>query len=207
MSTATLAGRSAQPRAFAPAACAAPPRASSPGASSRICTRSIPPSWKQLQHAAQAFAAFWRRCVLPQARSSRAARSVSLPLRGATIASMRAQLGKAQLRFCLRAIVNALLAFGVTHMLAIPLNGQWAVPTAVAVIQMSIGGSLKAAAEYIIGTIGGALYATAGGRAGPALDRALLRVRARARDRAARLCGGDPAEPARRAGDRRAGAR
>ena len=73
---------------------------------------------------------------------------------------MRAQLGKAQLRFCLRAIANALLAFGVTHMLAIPLNGQWAVPTAVAVIQMSIGGSLKAAAEYIIGTIGGALYAT-----------------------------------------------
>jgi uncharacterized membrane protein YccC len=70
---------------------------------------------------------------------------------------VNAQLGNAQLRFCLRATANALLAFGVTHMLAIPLEGQWAVPTAVAVIQMSIGGSLKAAADYIIGTVGGAL--------------------------------------------------
>lgn len=57
-------------------------------------------------------------------------------------------------------MVNALLAFCVTQMLAIPLNGQWVVPTAVAVIQLSIGGSLRAAAEYIVGTIGGALYAT-----------------------------------------------
>ena len=74
---------------------------------------------------------------------------------------MSAQLGKAQLRFCVRATVNALLAFGVTRMLAVPLHDQWAVLTAVAVIQMSIGGSLRAAAEYIIGTTVGALYATA----------------------------------------------
>jgi uncharacterized membrane protein YccC len=72
-----------------------------------------------------------------------------------------ALLGKAQLRFCLRATVNVLLAFGVTRMLAVPLHDQWAVLTAVAVIQMSIGGSLRAAAEYIIGTTVGALYATA----------------------------------------------
>jgi uncharacterized membrane protein YccC len=65
------------------------------------------------------------------------------------------------LRFCLRATVNALLAFGLVHVLAVPLHGLWTVPTAVVVIQMSIGGSLKATADYIIGTIVGALYASA----------------------------------------------
>ena len=119
-----------------------------------------PAELEQLQHAAQVFAAFSRSsCLAAREIVARCAQHLSAAARG-TIASMRAQLGEAQLRFCLRAIANALLAFGVTHMLAIPLNGQWAVPTAVAVIQMSIGGSLKAAAEYIIGTIGGALYAT-----------------------------------------------
>ena len=113
-----------------------------------------------VQHLAQQFAAFWRRsCLRAREVGTRCARRLSATARPA-IAFARAQLGRAQLRFCVRAIVNALLAFGVTHMLAIPLHGQWAVPTAVAVIQMSIGGSLKAAAEYIIGTIGGALYAT-----------------------------------------------
>ena len=120
-----------------------------------------PADMEVVQHLAQQFAAFWRRSSL-RAREvcTRCARRLSATARPA-IAFARAQLGRAQLRFCVRAIVNALLAFGVTHMLAIPLHGQWAVPTAVAVIQMSIGGSLKAAAEYIIGTIGGALYATA----------------------------------------------
>ena len=120
-----------------------------------------PAELEALQHAAQEFAAFWRRsCLRAREAGACCARHLSATARPA-IAFARAQLGRAQLRFCVRAIVNALLAFGVTHMLAIPLHGQWAVPTAVAVIQMSIGGSLKAAAEYIIGTIGGALYATA----------------------------------------------
>jgi uncharacterized membrane protein YccC len=119
-----------------------------------------PAELEALQQAAQAFGAFARRWY-PARRDivARCARPLAAAVRG-TIAFTRAELGKARLRFCLRAMANALLAFGVTHMLAIPLNGQWAVPTAVAVIQMSIGGSLKAAAEYIIGTIGGALYAT-----------------------------------------------
>jgi len=65
------------------------------------------------------------------------------------------------LRFCLRATVNALLAFALAHVLDVPLHGVWAVPTAVMVIQMSIGGSLKAATNYFIGTIGGAAYASA----------------------------------------------
>jgi uncharacterized membrane protein YccC len=63
-----------------------------------------------------------------------------------------------QLRFCLRATVNALLAFGLAHVLAVPLHGMWAVLAAVMVIQVSVGGSLKAAADYIIGTAGGAVY-------------------------------------------------
>ena len=70
-------------------------------------------------------------------------------------------LRKPRLRFCLRATVNALLAFGLAHLLAVPWHGLRAVLTAVMIIQMSIGGSLKAAGEYIIGTIAGALYAGA----------------------------------------------
>ncbi len=66
-----------------------------------------------------------------------------------------------QLRFCLRATVNALLAFGLAHVLAVPMHGMWAVLAAVMVIQVSVGGSLKAAADYTIGTAGGAAYAGA----------------------------------------------
>ena len=119
-----------------------------------------PAEVEALQHAAQEFAAFWRRCCL-HAREirTRCAHRMRVTARPAIVFAS-AKLGKAQLRFCLRATVNALLAFGVTHMLAVPLHGQWAVLTAVAVIQMSIGGSLKAAVEYIIGTVGGVLYAT-----------------------------------------------
>ena len=120
-----------------------------------------PAELEALQHAARAFAALRRGACLRAGRTgARWARHLQAAALAA-IASLRAQLRKAPLRFCVRATVNALLAFGITHMLAIPLNGQWAIPTAVAVIQMSIGGSLKAAAEYIAGTLGGALYATA----------------------------------------------
>jgi len=77
------------------------------------------------------------------------------------VISLNNPLDKPRLRFCLRATVNALLAFGLAHAGAVPLHGLWAVPTAVVVIQMSVGGSLKAAREYVIGTIGGAAYATA----------------------------------------------
>jgi uncharacterized membrane protein YccC len=120
-----------------------------------------PADLEALQQAAQDFAAFWR--GIWQRAPEIGARCVDLPLSAARPAGAfaAAQLGKAPLRFCLRAIVGALLALGVAHGLGVPLHGQWAVPTAVAVIQMSIGGSLKAAAEYIMGTIGGALYASA----------------------------------------------
>jgi uncharacterized membrane protein YccC len=40
------------------------------------------------------------------------------------------------------------------------LHGLWAVLTAVVVTQISVGGSLRATAEYVIGTLGGAAYAS-----------------------------------------------
>jgi uncharacterized membrane protein YccC len=67
---------------------------------------------------------------------------------------------RAQLRFCLRMTAAALLAFALTQLFAIPLHGLWAVLTAVVVTQISVGGSLRATAEYVIGTIGGAAYAS-----------------------------------------------
>jgi uncharacterized membrane protein YccC len=70
-------------------------------------------------------------------------------------------LDKPRLRFCLRATVNAVLAFALAHVLAVPLHGLWAVLTAVIVVQISLGGSLKAARDHVIGTICGGAYATA----------------------------------------------
>jgi uncharacterized membrane protein YccC len=66
---------------------------------------------------------------------------------------------RAKLRFCLRTTVAGLLAFAIAQLTSIPLNGLWVVLTAVVVSQMSIGGSLRATLEYIIGTVGGAIYA------------------------------------------------
>jgi uncharacterized membrane protein YccC len=75
-------------------------------------------------------------------------------------ATTQAKAYRAQLRFCLRMTVAALLAFALTQLLAIPLHGLWAVLTAVVVTQVSVGGSLRATAEYVVGTIGGAAYAS-----------------------------------------------
>jgi uncharacterized membrane protein YccC len=68
---------------------------------------------------------------------------------------------RSQLRFCLRTTVAALLAFALAQVLNIPLHGLWAVLTAVVVTQVSVGGSLHATTEYVLGTIGGAIYAGA----------------------------------------------
>src|SRR5262245_24624193 len=72
-----------------------------------------------------------------------------------------ALLDRSRLRFCLRMIVAAVLAFAAAHALAVPLHGVWAVLTAVVVTQLSVGGSLRATAEYVVGTCGGAIYAGA----------------------------------------------
>jgi uncharacterized membrane protein YccC len=83
--------------------------------------------------------------------------SASVP----SVTNLKSPFSKPRLRFCLRATISALLAFGLAQLFAIPLQGLWAVLTAVVVTQMSIGGSLKATADYVIGTIGGAVYACA----------------------------------------------
>jgi uncharacterized membrane protein YccC len=68
---------------------------------------------------------------------------------------------RAQLRFCLRVTVAGLLAFALAQFSNLPLRGLWAVLTAIIVTQVSIGGSLLATTEYVVGTLAGAVYATA----------------------------------------------
>jgi uncharacterized membrane protein YccC len=57
--------------------------------------------------------------------------------------------------------VAGLLALIVARSVALPLHGLWVVLTAVVVTQMSVGGSVRATIEYIVGTLGGAIYAGA----------------------------------------------
>ncbi len=66
-----------------------------------------------------------------------------------------------QLRFCLRMTVAALAALAVVGSFPFPLHGLWTVLTAVVVTQVSVGGSLRATIDYMIGTLGGAIYAAA----------------------------------------------
>jgi uncharacterized membrane protein YccC len=75
--------------------------------------------------------------------------------------STRVSAYRAQMRFCLRMTIAALLAFALGQVLTIPLHGLWVVLTAVVVTQISVGGSLRATADYVIGTLGGAIYASA----------------------------------------------
>jgi len=70
------------------------------------------------------------------------------------------QAKKAHLRYCLRLTIAGLLAFGLAQVGNFPLHGLWAVLTAVVVTQISIGGSLQATTEYVVGTLCGAIYAT-----------------------------------------------
>ncbi len=68
---------------------------------------------------------------------------------------------RAQLRFCLRITTAALLALGLAQFGDFPLHGLWAVLTAIVVTQISVGASLQATTEYVVGTICGAIYASA----------------------------------------------
>ena len=54
--------------------------------------------------------------------------------------------------------VSGLAAFAVARALQVPLQGLWVIITAIVVTQMSAGGSVRATLEYIIGTVGGAIY-------------------------------------------------
>jgi uncharacterized membrane protein YccC len=72
-----------------------------------------------------------------------------------------------QLRFCLRATVAALVALAIANSLNFPLHGSWMVLTAVVVTQVSVGGSLRATLDYVVGTLAGAVYAAAVGVLAP----------------------------------------
>src|ERR1700733_421102 len=73
---------------------------------------------------------------------------------------IRSQVGayRPQWRFCLRMTASGLIAFAVAKVLNTPLQGLWVIITAIVVTQMSAGGSMRATLEYIIGTVGGAVY-------------------------------------------------
>jgi uncharacterized membrane protein YccC len=66
---------------------------------------------------------------------------------------------KPRWRFAARMTASGLVAYAVAEILHVPLNGLWVIITAIVVTQMSAGGSLRATLEYIIGTVGGAVYA------------------------------------------------
>jgi uncharacterized membrane protein YccC len=64
---------------------------------------------------------------------------------------------RVQLALSIRVTISALVALALAQALQLPLP-LWAVLTAVIVTQMSVGRSLKATFDYLVGTLGGALY-------------------------------------------------
>jgi uncharacterized membrane protein YccC len=68
----------------------------------------------------------------------------------------------AELRLCMRMTTAAVLGLAVAHLLNLPI-ALWTVLTAVILTQMSVGRSLKATTDYLVGTLGGAVYAGAVG--------------------------------------------
>jgi uncharacterized membrane protein YccC len=67
-----------------------------------------------------------------------------------------------ELGLCFRVAVSAVLTLVVSHLLNLRL-ALWAVLTAVILTQMNVGRSLKATTDYLLGTLGGAIYAGAVG--------------------------------------------
>jgi uncharacterized membrane protein YccC len=67
-----------------------------------------------------------------------------------------ASANAAALRLCLRMTVAALLAYTLTELLGLP-QGYWSVFSAIIIMQSSVGGSVKATIDRVVGTIGGAV--------------------------------------------------
>jgi uncharacterized membrane protein YccC len=65
---------------------------------------------------------------------------------------------RAELALSLRVTIAALLSFALSNLLIIPLP-LWTVLTAVILTQVNFGRSLKATFDYLVGTLGGAIYA------------------------------------------------
>ncbi len=83
---------------------------------------------------------------------------------------------RVQLALSIRVTIAALVALALAQLLHLPLP-LWAVLTAVIVTQMSVGRSLKATFDYLVGTLGGAVYGGAIGVLVPhASEIALLAV-------------------------------
>jgi uncharacterized membrane protein YccC len=59
--------------------------------------------------------------------------------------------------------VAAPIALAIGSSLNFPLHGSWMVLTAVVMTQVSVGGSLRASLDYVVGTLAGAVYAAAVG--------------------------------------------
>jgi uncharacterized membrane protein YccC len=64
---------------------------------------------------------------------------------------------RAQAALSIRVTIAALVALALAQLLHLPLP-LWAVLTAIIVTQMSVGRSLKATFDYLLGTLGGAIY-------------------------------------------------
>jgi uncharacterized membrane protein YccC len=64
---------------------------------------------------------------------------------------------RVQLALAVRTTIAAMVALALAQLLHMPLP-LWAVITAVIVTQMSVGKSLKASFDYLVGTLGGAIY-------------------------------------------------
>jgi uncharacterized membrane protein YccC len=62
----------------------------------------------------------------------------------------------AALRLCFRMTIAAILAYALAEVLALP-QGYWAVFSSIIIMQASVGGSVKATIDRLIGTIGGAV--------------------------------------------------
>lgn len=91
---------------------------------------------------------------------------------------MRAALGRvrawlrghgAELRLGVRMTASGLIAFALAELLGLA-QGYWAVFTAIIVVQASVGGSLKAGLDQLLGTLGGAAYGALVGLAIPHAD-------------------------------------
>src|ERR1700722_2221700 len=67
---------------------------------------------------------------------------------------------RAHLRLAARVTIAAVLAFALSHLLYVPLP-LWTVLTAVILTHVTFGRSIKATVDYLVGTIGGAIYAGA----------------------------------------------
>ena len=64
-----------------------------------------------------------------------------------------------EIKLAARATAAAVASFALVHLLELP-QGYWAVFTAILIMQTSLGGSLQAITDRMIGTLGGHLGST-----------------------------------------------